>query len=81
MVEKGEFDCKISYISIEPYFNQKMANHQKETNSDTNQQHRRMGYVFEEVDNENKYLEKNVKLTNEDVMYLKSTKNTGNSPN
>ena len=81
MVEKGEFDCKISYISIEPYFNQKMANHQKETNTEPNQQHRRMGYVFEEADNENKYLEKNVKLTNEDVMYLKSTKNTGNSPN
>lgn len=81
IIEKGEFDCKIKYISIEPYFNQKMIEHRASRELETKvKPNKRIGYVFEEVDNENEYLEKNVKLSNEEILYLKSMKNTGNFP-
>ena len=81
IVQKGEFDCKIEYISIEPYFNQKMAEHKSSRELETKvQPNKRIGYVFEHADDEYEYLEKNVKLSNEEIVFLKSMKNTGNSP-
>lgn len=58
-----------------------MAEHKSSRELETKvHPNKRIGYVFEDVNNENEYLEKNVKLSNEDIVFLKSMKNTGNTP-
>lgn len=80
--EKGEFDCKIKSINVNPLVNKQMHEFKKKyTKNSKIHPNRRFAYSYEPTNQLHDYMFDNVVLKNDDIVYLNGFGSNGEHPN
>ncbi|KAL6928480.1 hypothetical protein ACO0SA_003221 [Hanseniaspora valbyensis] len=80
--EKGEFDCKVKSINVNPLVNKQMQEFKKKyTKNSKIHPNRRFAYSYDPENQLHDYMFDNVVLKNDDIVYLSGFGSNGEHPN